>query len=1613
MKSTGKRRMSIRTLLAGGLLFVLLFCAMPTALAASGSGSIYSMNGDEDRGTESISKTLEMNFVTGTTPNWSISKYNGVLGGFACTTDGTIDGATFEAGTLNKFIRTSKTLTDASATDIKTLALSATTFNSGSGTTTFENLTLNLSGASVLAASASGGKMVFTNCTINLTDASHLDTVAGATMELNNCIVNYQDAASYITSAGTLSFSGTTLDGAPGGTAVNRNLAAVKITAGICEVGSTTSGSDCTIQNLTNTSTTYTGGGAFNVTGGTLNLNAGTITGCQATSNSNNIAGGAAVYMDGGTANLVGMDISACGYSDKGHKGENANGPINVRGTGVFNMTGGSIKNCGSSHGAAISINASGAKANLSGGEISGNTAYYDGGAVFNYNGTLNVSGDIVIKDNVSGRNGSAIGTRTGAVVNISGSPQITGNQCIYENRSGPATIGAISGYNSSDHGTVTISGSPNISGNYYGADATDTSKKADLAVYDTISLSIGNMEANANVGICALDGLIGTLMQDTQQFATYTGFTDNFSVFFNDNNPVEGKTLIGSAGTAPAVVWNAKAYVCKIVDPDDPTKATPYTSLQEAIDAVAANGTATIQMLVESYNMTAVHTIAGGKNITITTAQTNAEGCVDNYPYPADATSPATLKSAGNAGFDALLSVASGATLNVDNLTLDGAATKANSLTVHGINCDAGGTLNVTNATIQNFYDKGGGAGKGGAGIYTKGTTTLGSGAVIKNCSVGSTTAWSGGGGIMVAGGTCNLQSDAKITECSAWDGGGVAGCGTSVINLKDDASITGNYAGNPAGGIYLYNEKDGGGIGGCTLNMSGGSITNNFSNNYGGGGVLIHRGSAMNLTGGRITGNGVRSSLSGGGIYLYHSGGTLNVSGNPVVTDNTTGATWNSTTHTVTVGGTVNNAQVVKNINVVGDLTTGAEIGVTFNGQMNSGNQFGVTTNDPSMAYSGLEHFTNDRYNHNASDTDDLFGTAGTGTKVIWGPKMTTQIIRTVNGTATLIGHYKTLAEACAAAQAGDIIQVYKSHELTTTANLSVANVTITTAPTVGTGLPAGAKTYTPATGESATTATVTRDSSLKAGMVNITGAGGTFDDLIFDGASVADTTDSAITVAAATTFADLTVQNCVSPNGKAAVDVGTTADAIELTLDKAVVITGNKNTGGSPANVRLNYEGSTDGDDPQNGGIIKINSTFKGTTSAVGVTVANTTQHASYHRFARAYDSSGTASSTVAAAAVAAFYDDLTPGLTIRSQRATGETGQEYDKTYLYFSPPTQFNFYKTTGTADPQPVAGAQFHIYQWQGTGTPGTGFLTDAELSASANWKKVPTTSGGSDYIFSSDADGKVDAGMLADADFRIVEIAAPDCDVPSGNWQMAVSSAAEDPGKFTFTTLKPTPDTNSTPDFKTTTTAAGEVRYTVTNAYQKGIVKVDMNVTGDYADTSRPFTVKVTDTPNGASGSTITAIVYNADGTKATEAVTFERTGTETKTFSLSHGQYLILYGVPIGEGLTVKEEDSDVGVAPDASKTYTGKIKNTPPTGETNATTFTINDAAISAATPDGGLAAGQSTLTITNTRGTVAPTGFKDGETPWLILLIIALTGLTAMGVYRKKKQRQEKA
>lgn len=98
-------------------------------------------------------------------------------------------------------------------------------------------------------------------------------------------------------------------------------------------------------------------------------------------------------------------------------------------------------------------------------------------------------------------------------------------------------------------------------------------------------------------------------------------------------------------------------------------------------------------------------------------------------------------------------------------------------------------------------------------------------------------------------------------------------------TLTIRDSS---GSNTGKITGG---YTENGGAVNNTGTLNIEGGTITNNRAEENGGG---IYNAGTLNLTGGRIIGNA--SDGSGSGVYNC-ADGTLNMSGSPVVKDNVKG--------------------------------------------------------------------------------------------------------------------------------------------------------------------------------------------------------------------------------------------------------------------------------------------------------------------------------------------------------------------------------------------------------------------------------------------------------------------------------------------------------------------------------------------------------------------------------------------------------------------------------------------------------------------------------------------------------------------------------------------------
>ena len=171
---------------------------------------------------------------------------------------------------------------------------------------------------------------------------------------------------------------------------------------------------------------------------------------------------------------------------------------------------------------------------------------------------------------------------------------------------------------------------------------------------------------------------------------------------------------------------------------------------------------------------------------------------------------------------------------------------------------------------------------------------------------------------------------------------------------------SVTGGYiAGGVNGGS---NNLNGGGVYtnfGCEFTMSGGTIIGNVTNHGGG----VHNNGTFTLRGGTITKN-VAANGYGGGIY---NNDTFNISGNPVVRDNKkNGANLTDNNLFVAANGYKGN----NFINIVGALTDGASIGVTYQensnegvfakpGTPSGGTEYTITTEDASK-------FTSDNTNY-----------------------------------------------------------------------------------------------------------------------------------------------------------------------------------------------------------------------------------------------------------------------------------------------------------------------------------------------------------------------------------------------------------------------------------------------------------------------------------------------------------------------------------------------------------------------------------------------------------------------------------------------------------------------
>ena len=171
----------------------------------------------------------------------------------------------------------------------------------------------------------------------------------------------------------------------------------------------------------------------------------------------------------------------------------------------------------------------------------------------------------------------------------------------------------------------------------------------------------------------------------------------------------------------------------------------------------------------------------------------------------------------------------------------------------------------------------------KGGVYAY-KDTSVIMTGGTISDNSVGY------GSGLYIDGGTLNMTGG-TISGNKATCGSGVYMKNNAIINLSGTASISGNKATSEVGGVYIWAG---------TLNMTGGSISGNTADKY-------------------------------GGVYLDRDGSaTFNLSGTPVISGN---QDTNGMASNVYVYGYYDADSTGNPINITGALEEGAKIGVSPN--------------------------------------------------------------------------------------------------------------------------------------------------------------------------------------------------------------------------------------------------------------------------------------------------------------------------------------------------------------------------------------------------------------------------------------------------------------------------------------------------------------------------------------------------------------------------------------------------------------------------------------------------------------------------------------------------------
>ncbi len=597
---------------------------------------------------------------------------------------------------------------------------------------------------------------------------------------------------------------------------------------------------------------TITGGNAFDGGGirnfGTLTVTNSTVSGNTATGFG---AGGGGIF-NFGTLTVTNLIISGNTTNDSG--GGISNG-------GTLTVTNSTVSGNTAALGGGGILNIGGSTLTVTNSTISGNTANGEGGrggGIENF-GNLTVTNSTISGNRVPNGDNNGGGIFSKSAVTITNST-ITNNSAAGANSAGGVVRNS---------GTVTLRSSI-IAGNVNNANQPDVVSSANPGGFTITSSGfnlIGNRGAVAfsqpgdqsgGAGNPILNPFLGPLQNNggttlTHAFASLAstaidkGHSSNSNTDQRgatrpfDNQNIPNATAAGGDGSDIGAFEQRQSLVVNVLgEGNGDGICNADCSLREAIGAAAVSATEGDAIFFSPlFNTQQTITLTSGVGALTINKNLSINGPGANL-----------LTVSGN-NASRVFNINAGFTVAISGLTVTGGRAPNNE---SGGGISNGGTLSLSNCVVSGNTAPG--IEVAGGGIYSTRTLT------ISDCTI-SGNASSGGGGILVFGGSINITRSTISGNAATFNGGGllIRDASGSLINT----TISGNMVSEAGGGLLFFSNS-----GVHTLQITNCTIVNNTApaNSTGGILVLTQRGgstAAMTLRNSIIANNTASNLLTG----------------------------------------------------------------------------------------------------------------------------------------------------------------------------------------------------------------------------------------------------------------------------------------------------------------------------------------------------------------------------------------------------------------------------------------------------------------------------------------------------------------------------------------------------------------------------------------------------------------------------------------------------------------------------------------------------------------------------------------------------------------------------